>query len=71
MDTESTPTAQDKQITVDVPEDRVAEFYAVYARFLAGRTRGRHRHGRGGPHHHHGCHGRHAEHHTDRAPIEV
>lgn len=26
----------DKQITIDVPEERVAEFYASFARFLAG-----------------------------------
>ncbi|MDP1849634.1 MAG: hypothetical protein Q8K79_17745 [Solirubrobacteraceae bacterium] len=54
------PTTQDKQITIDVPEDRVAEFYAFYGRFLAGSLgrRGRgHGHGRGhhrcggGPHH--------------------
>ncbi|MEA2403939.1 MAG: hypothetical protein QOE08_586 [Thermoleophilaceae bacterium] len=58
MDTESTPPTQDKQVTVDVPEDRVAEFYAFYARFLAGRTRGR----RGHRHHGHGCgHGRDTE----------
>ncbi|HTI34084.1 MAG TPA: hypothetical protein VL422_10445 [Miltoncostaea sp.] len=54
-------TTQDKQITVEVPEDRVAEFYAFYGRFLAGfpRRRGRHL---GGPHHHgRGCgHHRHA-----------
>ena len=60
-----TTTSQDKQITVDVPEDRVAEFYAFYGRFLAGfpgRRRGRgpgHRHGPGG--HHHGCHHRDEE----------
>ena len=37
-----------KQVTVDVPEDRVAEFHAFFARFLAGRTRRGHRHhGRG------------------------
>lgn len=30
------PTTKDKQITVDVPEDRVAEFYAFYGHFLAG-----------------------------------
>ncbi|HEX4364173.1 MAG TPA: hypothetical protein VHZ75_06440 [Solirubrobacteraceae bacterium] len=60
-------TTQDKQITIDVPEDRVAEFYAFYGRFLAGpsgrRGRGRgpgrghghgHEHGRHcGPHHRH------------------
>jgi hypothetical protein len=57
-------TSQDKQITIDVPEDRVAEFYAFYGRFLAGfpgRRRGRgpgHRHGPGG---YHRCHHRHDE----------
>jgi hypothetical protein len=51
-------TTTDKQITIEVPEDRVAEFYAFYGRFLAGgeRRRGRgrgHRHGhRCGGHHH-------------------
>jgi hypothetical protein len=54
----TTPTQQDKQVTVDVPEERVAEFYAFYARFLAGRGRGRHA-GRGpGGRHHGDCHGR-------------
>lgn len=46
---------QDKQITIDVPADRVAEFYAFYGRFLAGfpgrrgrgPERGRHEHGCG------------------------
>lgn len=75
MDTESTSTTQDKQITIDVPEDRVAEFYAVYARFLAGRTRGRRGQGRGGPHHghghDHGCRGRHGEHRSEATPDEV
>jgi hypothetical protein len=48
------PTAtNNQQVTVDVPEDRVAEFHAFFARFLAGRGR-RRRHGgpyggRGGP----------------------
>ena len=28
-----------QQVTVEVPEDRVAEFHAFFARFLAGRTR--------------------------------
>jgi hypothetical protein len=49
------PTSQDKQITIEVPEDRVAEFYAFYGRFLAGFPR-RRGHGRGhrcGHHHHH------------------
>jgi len=56
MSPETTPN--DKQITIEVPEDRVAEFYAFYGRFLAGaeRRRGRgrgHRHGHrcGGGHH--------------------
>lgn len=53
-----TTTTQDKQITVDVPEDRVAEFYAFYARFLAGR---RGRRGRGPGRHGHGCRGRRDE----------
>jgi hypothetical protein len=53
---EETPTpTQDKQITVAVPEDRVAEFYAFYSRFLAGR---RGRRGRGPGRHGHGRHGR-------------
>ncbi len=33
-----------QQVTVDVPEDRVAEFHAFFGRFLAGR-RGRGRRG--------------------------
>jgi hypothetical protein len=40
------PSKQDKQITIEVPEDRVAEFYAFYGRFLAGFPR-RRGHGRG------------------------
>ncbi len=43
-----TPTNY-QQVTVDVPEDRVAEFHAFFGRFLAGRRgRGRRR-GYGGP----------------------
>jgi len=55
--TQTNPNHQ--QITVDVPEDRVAEFHAFFARFLAGRP-GRGRRGRyGRPHHgRHGHHGR-------------
>ncbi|MEA2444036.1 MAG: hypothetical protein QOJ12_1328 [Thermoleophilales bacterium] len=56
---EETPTPaqdpQDKEITVAVPADRVAEFYAFYSRFLAGR---RGRRGRGPGRHGHGHHGR-------------
>jgi hypothetical protein len=50
MGTETpTPSPQYQQVTVDVPEDRVAEFHAFFARFLAGRS---------GRLHHRGRHGR-------------
>ena len=60
MESNITPNPQYTQITVDVPEDRVAEFHAFFARFLAGpggRRRGwRHgRHGHGHGHHGRGC----------------
>lgn len=60
MDTETTPTdtTADKPITVDVPEDRVPEFYAWYAHFLA-----RHEPGRRGPRGRRGRHGRHGHGH--------
>ena len=61
MESNITPNTQNTQITVDVPEDRVAEFHAFFARFLAGpggRRRGgrhgRHGHGHGHGHGHHG-----------------
>jgi hypothetical protein len=62
---EPTPTKY-QQVTVDVPEERVAQFHAFFARFLAGRGRRggrgeyRRRAHRGG----HGCARRHerAEH---------
>jgi hypothetical protein len=58
MESNITPNSHDKQITVDVPEDRVAEFHAFFARFLAG-PGGRRRGGRRGRHgHRHGHHGR-------------
>jgi hypothetical protein len=53
-------------VTVDVPEERVAEFHAFFARFLAGRSgrsgrpggpRGRHGRPHGGRHGRH-CAGR-------------
>ncbi len=44
MDT-SKDTITYKQVTVDVPEDRIAEFLAFFGRFLAGRP-GRGRRGR-------------------------
>ncbi|MGO9961568.1 MAG: hypothetical protein ACLP50_37280 [Solirubrobacteraceae bacterium] len=50
MDRETLSSTQYKPVTVDVPEDRVAEFHALFARFLGG-PRGRRRGGRhGGPH---------------------
>jgi hypothetical protein len=55
MESNITPNTQYTQVTVDVPEDRVAEFHAFFARFLAG-PGGRRRHGRHG--HGHGHHGR-------------
>ena len=58
MESNITPDTQYTQVTVDVPSDRVAEFHAFFARFLAGpggrRRGGRHgRHGHG--HHGRGC----------------
>jgi hypothetical protein len=40
-------TTKYQQVTVDVPEDRIAEFHAFFGRFLAGRS-GRGRRGRYG-----------------------
>jgi hypothetical protein len=59
------PSTKDKQITIDVPEDRVAEFYAFYGRFLAGFP-GRRSRGRGGPHGH-----RCGPHHRSAAETEA
>jgi hypothetical protein len=61
MESNITPNSKDTQVTVDVPEDRVAEFHAFFARFLAGPSRrrggrrGRHAHGHGHGHHGRGC----------------
>jgi hypothetical protein len=56
MESNSSPTTtKSQQVTVDVPEDRIAEFHAFFARFLAGRS-GRGRRGHGRPHR--GRHGR-------------
>ena len=56
MDTQENPIAtQYKQVTVEVPEDRVAEFHAFFGRFLAGRRPGR---GRRRRHRRHGRYGR-------------
>lgn len=56
MDTNIPTNTKYQQVTVDVPEDRVAEFHAFFGRFLAGPS-GR---GRGGRHGrpHRGSHGR-------------
>ncbi len=57
MDSSENPTTTNYQkVTVDVPEDRVAEFHAFFGRFLAGR-RGRGRRG-GYGRQHRGVHGR-------------
>jgi hypothetical protein len=57
MESNLTPDTQYTQVTVDVPSDRVAEFHAFFARFLAG-PGGRRRGGRHGRRHGHGHHGR-------------
>jgi hypothetical protein len=57
MESNQDPTTTKYQpVTVDVPEDRIAEFHAFFARFLAARSGGgpRGRHGR----HHRAEHGR-------------
>ena len=52
----SSTSTKYQSVTVDVPEDRIAEFHAFFGCFLAGRS-GRGRRGRyGGPHR--GVHGR-------------
>ena len=66
-----TSTQNEKTITIDVPEERVPEFYGWFARFLAseGGPRGRRRGGPGGRgrHGHHGhCH--HPHHRTEDGP---
>jgi len=62
------PTSKDKQITIEVPEERVAEFYAFYGRFLAGHA-GRRGGRRGGPvHRSHHCGGHHRTPAEDAVP---
>jgi hypothetical protein len=58
MDTTISPNQQYKSVTVDVPEERLAEFHAFFARFLAAPS-GRRRGGRYGRHGRpeHGGHG--------------
>jgi hypothetical protein len=59
MESQANTNAESKQITIEVPADRLAEFYAFFGRFLAGGPgRGRRGH-RGGP----GHRGRHCGHH--------
>lgn len=70
-------TTKDKQITIDVPEDRVAEFYAFYGQFLAGFPGRRRRSGfagtGGGPGHrghgHHRCHPRSEQHEAGQSAV--
>ena len=63
MESTSIPTnaAKYQQVTVDVPEERVAEFHAFFARFLSAGSGPRGRRGRHGrPHrgrHGHSCAG--------------
>ena len=67
MESSTTPTTTtSQQVTVDVPEDRIAEFHAFFARFLAGgRGRGRRGHHRRA---HRDLHGRRCA--ERRAPTE-
>ena len=66
MDRENSSPTQYKPVTVDVPEDRLAEFHAFFSRFLAG-PRGR---GRGGRHGRppHGRRHEHGHRHGSRRP---
>jgi hypothetical protein len=60
LTSQPTPPTESKQVTVEVPENRLAEFYVRYGRFLAGRGR-RHRHGARGARHRCENHGRSGE----------
>jgi len=62
MSSEETPL---KQVTVEVPEDRVAEFHMFFGRFLAGRGR----HVRRGRHGHCGHHRRDREQQTPTTDV--
>ena len=56
MDSQESPTTSNyQQVTVDVPEERLAEFHAFFGRFLAGGSRRGRRGGYRG--HHRGAHG--------------
>jgi hypothetical protein len=66
MDSQESPRPTNyQQVTVDVPEDRLAEFHAFFGRFLAGRSGRRRRGGHGG--HHRGTHGRRCSERQDAA----
>ena len=69
MDSSPTPTTKAQQVVVDVPEDRVAEFHAFFARFLEGPIgrRGRGRHGRP----RRGHHGRRIKGHEHRRDADL
>jgi hypothetical protein len=56
MESNITPDTQYKQVTVDVPEDRIAEFHAFFGRFLAGTSGRRRRRGRHQGRRQHGGH---------------
>ena len=62
--TDEPSTTKDKQITLAVTEERMAEFYAFYGRFPAGFPTRR------GCGHRHGCGPRHAD-ETARGPDET
>jgi hypothetical protein len=66
MDVNITSTTQYTQVTVDVPEDRLAEFHAFFGRFLAGPSR---RGRRGRPHR--GVHGRHCAERSEAGESEA
>lgn len=63
MDSDPTQTnTKYQQVTVDVPDDRIAEFHVFFGRFLAAAAgdrsrRGRRRNPRGARHGHAGRHG--------------
>ncbi len=65
MEPEVNPTTTNyQQVTVDVPEERIAEFHAFFGRFLA-RPAGLGRRGR--DRRRHGSHGRGCSHDRDAA----
>jgi hypothetical protein len=72
-DPQDTEDTQYTQVTVDVPQDRVAEFNAFFARFLAGPSRRRGRRGGrlGRRHHRGGCGHRRESSQQSETPVEV